>query len=301
MKIAIVVAADEAYLPAACCAVISCRRAGRVTEPIFLVLSEVSDVNVEAARRFLKEQQSDVEVIRLYPDLSSYPVSRHISSAAYLRLHLDDIFDRTWQRVFYLDADTWVMAPLRPLLRADLEGRVLGAITEPRFAPERLLMKPGSRYFNSGVLLFEWPLLLSSGLLAQARRFAVENAHLCDGHDQDVLNKAFEGAWTPLLLRWNFGHISAKRLPRERPFIKHYTERHKPWGPKKLPFWIADAFRYWYILRRSPWSDFARPVTVDDVLAGLRWLYETRINESPSYRLSDDGRHIEPTAPDAAR
>ena len=89
MKIAIVVAADEAYLPAACCAVISCRRAGRVTEPIFLVLSEVSDVNVEAARRFLKEQQSDVEVIRLYPDLSSYPVSRHISSAAYLRLHLD--------------------------------------------------------------------------------------------------------------------------------------------------------------------------------------------------------------------
>ncbi len=132
MKIAIVVAADETYLPAACCAVMSCRRAGRVTEPIFLVVSDVSDNNVEAARRFLKEQRADAEVMRLHPYLSGYSVSRHISSAVYLRLHLDDVFDRTWQRVLYLDADTWVMAPLQPLLRTDLDGRMIGAISEER-------------------------------------------------------------------------------------------------------------------------------------------------------------------------
>ena len=239
--------------------------------------------------------------MRLHPDLSGYPVSRHISSATYLRLHLDNIFDRAWQRVCYLDADTWVMAPLRPLLRTDLDGRVLGAINEPRFAAERLSMRPGSQYFNAGVLLFEWPALLSSGLLAEARRFAVENAHLCEEHDQDVLNKVFEGAWTPLLLRWNFGYYLAKLLPRERAFIKHYTYRHKPWGPKKQPFWIADAFRYWYTLRKSPWSDFACPVTVHDVLAGLRWFYETRFTGCPSYRLSENGRQIEPIAPVPAK
>jgi lipopolysaccharide biosynthesis glycosyltransferase len=292
-KNAIVIAADENYLPAACCAVISCRRSGRVTEPLFLVLCDVSDASVEAAGRFLRERRSKAEIIRLHPDLSGYRVSRHISPAAYLRLHLDTLFDNSWQRLLYLDADTWVRAPLTPLLRSDLGGRILGAITEPRLAPERLAMKPGSPYFNSGVLLFEWPALLSSGLLDRARRFALESYHLCREHDQDVLNKAFEGAWTPLPLRWNSGHIFATRLPRERALIKHYTERHKPWGRKKQPFWIADGFRYWYTLRRSPWSNFARPVTIHDLLEGVRWLYRTRVSERPSYRVSVDGMRIE--------
>ena len=220
MKIAIVIAADETYLPAACCAVMSCRRAGRVTEPIFLAVSDVSDNNVEAARRFLKEQRADAEVMRLYPDLSGYPVSRHISSAAYLRLHLDNIFDRAWQRVLYLDADTWVMAPLQPLLRTDLDGRRSsvkkgGVLNDSRFAAERLSMRPGSQYFNAGVLLFEWPALLSSGLLAKARRFAVENAHLCEelrsGRPKQGLRRGVDTAIVTLEFWALFSKASSSR------------------------------------------------------------------------------------------
>src|SRR6478672_11009657 len=84
MKIAIVVVTDETYLPAACCAVISCRRAGRVTEPRFLVVSGVSDNSVEAARRFLNERRADAEIIRFHHDLSSYHVDGWVSPAAYV-------------------------------------------------------------------------------------------------------------------------------------------------------------------------------------------------------------------------
>ena len=43
LKVALVVIADETFLPAACCGVISCRREGRVTAPIFLIASHVSE------------------------------------------------------------------------------------------------------------------------------------------------------------------------------------------------------------------------------------------------------------------
>jgi lipopolysaccharide biosynthesis glycosyltransferase len=280
-KTAIVVVADETYLPAACCAVISCRCTGRVTEPIFLVVSNVSDNNVQAARRFLNDRRADTEIIRLPIDLSGYRVDRWISPAAYARLHLDDIFDGGWDRVLYLDADTRVFAPLWPLLQADLNGRVLGAVDNLRDEnhTERLSMAVDSRYFNSGVLLFDWPAVLSAGLLAQCRYFAVQNPHLCELYDQDALNKVFEGLWTPLHLRWNYAIELARRLPRERASIKHYNYKDKPWGPKKREFWIADSFWYWRILRRSPWPDFAHPITVRHINKGLRWLYRTRFSE----------------------
>jgi lipopolysaccharide biosynthesis glycosyltransferase len=305
MKIAIVVVADEAYLPAACCAVISCRRAGRVTEPIFLVVRDVSDNSVEAARRFLNERRADAEIIRFDHDLSGYRVDGLISAATYVRLHLDDILDKTWHRVLYLDADTRVMAPLWPLLQADLNGRVLGAVyqyvTEKQERHryddehvERLSMAADSRYFNSGVLLFEWPAILSSGLLAQSRRFAVENPHLCKWHDMDALNKAFDGLWMPLHVRWNYGHRLARRLPGERAFIKHYTFLSKPWDPKKPPFWLADAFWYWRTLRKSSWPDFAHPITFWDIRNGFQWLHQICFSAPPSHRLSDDGLQLEP-------
>jgi lipopolysaccharide biosynthesis glycosyltransferase len=171
---------------------------------------------------------------------------------------------------------------LWPLLQADLDGRVLGAVDQYGDNPtylQRLSMMRDSRYFNSGVLLFDWPAVLSAGLLAQCRCFAVQNPHLCELWDQDALNKVFEGLWTPLHLRWNYSLEVAKRLPRERASIKHYSHEHKPWGPKKQPFWIADAFWYWRVLRRSPWPDFAHPITVQQVNEGLRWLYRKRFSE----------------------
>ena len=84
---------------------------------------------------------------------------------------------------------------------------------------------------------------MSSGLLTQTRRFAIDNPHLCKFWDQDALNKVFEeGLWTPLNVRWNYGDELAADLPHEYAFIKHFSYKYKPWGPKKQPFWLADAF-----------------------------------------------------------
>ena len=313
MKTAVVVVADEKYLPAACCTVISCRRAGRVTEPIFVLVNSASDNSIEAARQFLNERGAAAEIICFHQDLSGYRNDRWISAASNIRLHLDEVMESTWQRVLYLDADTRVLAPLAPLLQIDLAGRVLGAVDQcidldgrvlgvvdqcgnnPDYL-QRLSMAPDSRYFNSGVLLFDWPAILSSGLLAQSRRFAAENPQFSKFLDQDALNNVFEGLWQPLNVRWNYGHRLMKRFPRERAFIKHYTYQYKPWGPRKRPVWIADAFWYWYILRGSPWPDFAHPITFRDLFKAARWwLSRIRSSESLSHRFSDDGLRREST------
>jgi lipopolysaccharide biosynthesis glycosyltransferase len=159
MKTAIVMITDENYLPAACCSVISCRRAGRATDPVFLAVVDVSDDSVRAAWRFLRDRRAEAQIIQFHPSASAYRTDRWISSAAYARLHLDEMLGSEWDRVLYLDADTRVLVPLAPLLQADLDGRVLGAAYQylrlsdqvQREKPdlERLSMAADSRIFNS--------------------------------------------------------------------------------------------------------------------------------------------------------
>jgi lipopolysaccharide biosynthesis glycosyltransferase len=294
VKTAVVIIADEAYVPPACCAAISCRSAGRFDGPIFLLVTSGSEDSLETARRFLNGRRLDVQVMRFEPSLSDYRVHAWITPTAYARLHLDEIFDSTWDRLLYLDADTRVRGELQPLFATDLDGRILGAVNQcwqemDQKHLQRLSMAPDAPYFNSGVLLFDWPKVLSSGLLPATQRFAIDNPELCETWDQDALNKIFEGRWKPLLVHWNYSHKLAEELPRERALISHYSFRYKPWSSKKNPFWFADALWYWRTLRDSPWPDFVRPITARHVVRALQWNYATRLSKRQTRRLSRDG------------
>ena len=145
--------------------------------------------------------------------------------AAYSRLLLDDFFDDQWERILYVEADMRVMA------RYYVQYMPYGVRRQPR--PHSL--RPDSSYFNAGLICFDWRVTTSSGLLRQAKEFAIENPHLCKAHDQDALNKVFEGAWAPLDPRWNF---MTKAIPekalrldypaRFHPYISHFAGPTKP-------------------------------------------------------------------------
>lgn len=129
------------------------------------------------------------------------PVGR-FSEIVWLRLLLPELLPGV-PRVLYLDADTLTVADLGPILHAELGTTALGAVTNVSDPADwdRLvrigLVEPAAS-FNSGVLLMDLDRLRRGDLLARARDIAAILGDRMVWPDQDVLNIAFAGAWTPL-------------------------------------------------------------------------------------------------------
>jgi lipopolysaccharide biosynthesis glycosyltransferase len=281
MRTAIITVSDEKYLPAACCTLLSCAKSGKVQSNLFLVAENVSPHSIQAAHRFMRTRGVAVDIIDHRFESADYRVDGYITPAAYTRLHLDRYFNRQWDRLLYLDADTRVVAPLQPLLSTNLQGRALGAIENLRDTPEAIrAITKDAPYFNSGVLLFDWPATLQSGLLDLARRFAQDRPDLCKWHDQDALNAAVGGDWTPLDQCWNFTSFRARRLSGCRAKLIHYTGIRKPWGLTRYSCHLADGLWYRRTLRDSPWPDFAEPVPLRLFFQPVHLRYRKRVKRA---------------------
>ena len=274
MRNAIVTAADSNYLPAACCALLSCIGDGEIEAEtkLFVLAFDVSAGAAKTAEAFLRSRGASAEIIVLSADhFGKFRVDGYVSASTYSRLLLPEFFDDRWDRLLYIDADMRVMTPLQPLLEADLRGRPVGAVhdylqyliygIEDR---QRRLGLRSDGYFNAGLICFDWRATIASGLLRQARAFAIANPHLCKSHDQDALNKAFEGAWTPLDPRWNFMIVAVPeevfRLDypsRFSPYVAHFAGSIKPWMANFPARY--ESHRAWYrdLLLDSPWPHFA--------------------------------------------
>jgi lipopolysaccharide biosynthesis glycosyltransferase len=275
MRNAIVTVADSRYLPAACCTLLSCVGDGEADaqEKLFLLACDVSAEDEENASSFFQNRGAAVEIVAIGANrLQPFRIDGHVSAATYSKLILPDFFDDRWDRLLYLDADTRIMVRLQTLLEANLHGRPVGAVHDYLQymiygigdTRKRLDLRADAPYFNGGVLCFDWRAAIASGRLQRALTFATESAHLCVSHDQDALNKAFEGAWTPLDPRWNFMTVAVPddvlRLDypvRLRPYIAHFAGQVKPWMAN-----FPECFEYhrtWYrdLLRDSPWPNFA--------------------------------------------
>ena len=240
---------------------------------LFLIADNASPEALDNVKQFLDERRVPAVIIERQIQQAGYRVggarAPRLKLSTYTRLHLDEYFDDDWDRVLYLDADVRVISPLRALLDVELRGSVLGAAIQDKGSE----LRP---YFNAGVLLFDWRSVLSSELLKETRRFALENPDLCRWVDQDALNWVFRERWTPIDRRWNVINSVARQYPYWRPHIKHPTTRDKPWLSTRRPHMLVDGIWYWRVLRNSPWPDFAGRPTVKHVMQAAKWHWANR-------------------------
>lgn len=269
-SVAIATVADRRFLPAASCQLVSVARhldPGRDVQ-LFLVLCDVSDGDIADAARFFHSHGMSVEiVVPDFVDRMAPPLATRWPRAAYLRLYFDWIFDERWKRIVYFDADTRVRAPLLPLLTADLRGQPIGAVhdfiyyTTGNIHRRRrdLFLAPDAPYFQSGVMVFDWPATLGMGGLDAARTFLSEHPESCyEAPDQDALNATFENHWTPLDPRWNLHEHYLMFGRRLQPWVTHFTGV-KPWSRKRPRAWRSAAEWYRRELVDSPWTSFVEP------------------------------------------
>ena len=171
-------------------------------------------------------------------DFAPFGVLGHISRMTYARLLLPTLLPPDVPRALYLDVDILVLKDLNALRQVDLHGAVVGAVSDlwvrgDAEGGSSNVPRVGA-YFNAGVLLIDLARWRAERVSERALDYLRRHPST-PYSDQDALNVACDGRWTPIEPRWNFqGHLHVRidRLPAaQRPAIVHFITRWKPWLP----------------------------------------------------------------------
>lgn len=235
-RYAVVACADEKMVPAACCALLSAKRkttAQNVT--YFLVGVDVGEQCIGKVGSFAAGHGIAIDFRLHTSNRFGDKQFGRFGLASTARLSLGEIVPPDYCRVLYIDADLLVCDDILQLFEMDLCGRSLGAVEnislihDDRRRKATLGMADHHAFFNSGVLLFDWPQTLAEGSLAKARKW-LDESQLPHVIDQSALNATVRGNFFLLPQRWNtkpvlFGIV--KDIG-----IVHFVGKYKPWHGK---------------------------------------------------------------------
>jgi lipopolysaccharide biosynthesis glycosyltransferase len=224
----------------------------------------------DALARMVEREDGEIRFLEV-PDeaVAGFPIEGFTLKATWYRVFLPELV-RDATRVIYLDADTVVLDDLAPLWRIELDGRLVGAVTNLHQwdhvgRPAAIGLPAGVEYFNAGVLLLDLERMRDEGTSRELRDFAVANAPRLEWRDQDALNLVLGERRLALAPRWNvmtsillypwaaetFG-ADAVREARQRPAIRHFEGPaiNKPWH-----YLCEHEMREAYLdlRRRTPW------------------------------------------------
>lgn len=199
------------------------------------------------------------------------PVTRQYPKEMYYRLLAPHLLPREIKRVLYLDPDTLVINPIRPLWETDLKGNLFAAAahtgkTELASGVNQLRLGTEGDYYNSGVLLMD----------LEAGRREILPQHLFDyvarhGRelilpDQDVLNALYNQRILPLEdALWNYdaryyrsyllrsGGLYDLRWVMAHTAILHFCGKEKPWKPKYIRR-FGILYQHYAQLARNRWG-----------------------------------------------
>lgn len=187
--------------------------------------------------------QMDEELFRSAPASSRYPVEM------YYRLLAAWMLPEDLDRMIYLDPDTLIINPLRPLWETNMTGWLFGAAAhtgKTEFANDmnRLRLGVEHDYYNSGVLLMDLKLERQEILPEKIFQYVEEHRMELILPDQDLLNALYGERIFPLDdALWNYdarnynnylmrssGKCNVKWVM-ENTGILHFCGKAKPWKP----------------------------------------------------------------------
>ncbi len=265
---AIVVCCTPNWLPYAACTLKSCvDQGGSRAADLYVICMGVTENDRKSFAAFLTRHIFSATLIAgALPEKLVKNSQKRFSAAAFLRLTLNEILAPDYQRVLYLDSDILALSSMASLFDVDLGGKPLAAVEDYQSFPGMFGSKrnhatdiglpAGARYFNSGVLLFDWPQTQARKLLQQCvqRILALDaSAKKLGFPDQDVMNLVFAGEWLRLPRVYNLISIVSDYFP-ERPVFRHFTMDNKPWHNVWVLGYGEYRETYKAMLTATPWE-----------------------------------------------
>lgn len=183
------------------------------------------------------------------------PTSKRYPKEMYYRLLSPLILPQELERVLYLDPDTLIINPMRPLWELNLYGKTFAAashtgLTEMANEINQVRLDTEHEYFNSGVMLID--LNAARKLVTSEDVFACVSEHEKELilPDQDVFNILYGKQTLPVDdVLWNYDVRNySKYLIRstgkhdlnwvmQHTAVLHFCGKNKPWQEKyKNPF-----------------------------------------------------------------
>lgn len=249
--ISILAALDENYLPQLTVMLTSfyLNNPGEKAE-LYLLYSGISRHGLETAEEKCRQFGMKFYPVRVDGSLfQDAPVTRQYPKEMYYRLLASRLLPERLDRVLYLDPDTLIINPLRPLWEMDLRGSLFAAaahtgMTELANRVNRVRLDSGSDYYNSGVLLMD----LKAGRLEiqpeELFQFVREHGRELLLPDQDLLNALYGRRILPVDdAVWNYdarnynnyllrsGGVCDLDWVMEHTAVLHFCGKAKPWKP----------------------------------------------------------------------
>ena len=205
----------------------------------------------------------------------------HLNATVFIELLTDRFLPEDVGRYVHLDADMVVRSSLHEVEAVDLEGNVLGAVTD--FYIPALGMPEGvelwrtlgldnrAPYLNSGILVVDRAAWRRAEVERQTLAYLREHRAHVRFVEQEALNVALVGRWKQLHPKWNFlvyleelattdktwiyGFLPGDQVDEARanPAIIHYAGPTKPWHHDAH---VAYADVWWKALADTPWASF---------------------------------------------
>lgn len=223
------------------------------TITLFLLHSAISEEDLSKVRQQCDSYGYSFLPIQVDGSLfKGAPVTRQYPKEMYYRLLAPCLLPNRIRRVLYLDPDTLVINPIRPLWEMDLKGNLFAAAahtgkTKLTNSVNQLRLGTERDYYNSGVLLMD----------LEAGRREIQPQALFDyvaQHrkelilpDQDVFNALYSERIFPLEdVLWNYdarnysnyllrsGGKYDLRWVMEHTAILHFCGKEKPWKSKYI-------------------------------------------------------------------
>ena len=175
------------------------------------------------------------------------PVSAQYPREMYYRLLSAQFLPQDLHRILYLDPDTLVINPLRPLWETDLAGNLFAAAahtgkTELANSINQLRLGTDHDYYNSGVLLIDLDRARNEIDADQIFRYVREHAKELLLPDQDVLNAMYgsrilnvdDALWNYDARNYNnyllrSGGVCDMNWVMSHTVVLHFCGRSKPW------------------------------------------------------------------------
>jgi len=147
-----------------------------------------------------------------------------------LRCYMVDYRGSPIERIIYLDTDTVVIQPLRPLFETKLAGKTAAGVVsvEPRSHLIEHHVEPED-YFNTGVMVIDLNRWRKLNIGSKLEAFMLEHPDKCIFLDQCALNVVLNKDCLKLDNRWNYITSSRKLNGFDSLAIIHYAGSRKPW------------------------------------------------------------------------
>lgn len=243
--------------------------------------------NKDAFLNLIKpDERFSIEFIDMQDQFVFAYESRHLSKAAYYRLAIFKLF-KDFDRVIYLDADSYVLGDIAELMNLPMGKKLISGAKDSityeipwrekyisyenysgkalNYYKDYLLKnKPLESYFSSGVLVFN---LKDTDLEEKQNKLGKLLSNNYFSHDQDILNLLYNEEETyPLPREWNYFNSAPVLKPGDfcneeekenylngKVQTKIVSYVLKPWQKENIHAPYADL--YWQKISQSPYYE----------------------------------------------